>query len=299
MIIIKKRIISLDFLDKYKNDDIKIGIHVTNNEYEKLGIKEFVEGTAIQPSPELGINCNRNSNGYSFPDKTKPKEDRIVNTIYWTWQDWGGNEHGDYFDVSRKVYPRVEIPASNIEFLLTKNNSGESFILANINSKADKQIVKQTINMFLEIFGFCEIFNEDLDLVDIHNKIKRCNWELLPPGVRAIALTSANKEKERNNKKRPDYNQLRLDTLSSYGPFEIFVGSGGFTGYHAFVFENTCFLENAYYGNATYIVPTDTSQALSQLSKHEALAPADVIDKVNHTKEWFDKIDALMNKYEK
>ena len=195
------------------------------------------------------------------------------------------------------MYPKVEIPASNIEFLLTKNNSGESFILANINSKTDKQIVKQTINMFLEIFGFCEIFNEDLDLVDIHNKIKRCNWELLPPGVRAITLTSANKEK--NNKKRPDYNQLRLDTLNSYEPIEIFVGSGGFTGYHAFVFENICFLENAYYGNATYVVPKDKWKELSQLSKQEVLATSDVIDKVNHTKEWFDKIDALMNKYEK
>ena len=150
MIISKKRIISLDFLDKYKNDNIKIGIHVTNNEYEKLGIKKFVEGIAIQPSPEFGINCNRNSNGYSFPDKTKPKEDRVINTIYWTWQDWGGNEHGDYFDISRKVYPRVEIPASNIEFILTKNNSGESFILANIDSNTDKEIIKQTINMFLE-----------------------------------------------------------------------------------------------------------------------------------------------------
>lgn len=81
MIISKKRIISLDFLDKYKNDNIKIGIHVTDKEYEKLGIKEFVEGTAIQPSPEFGINCNRNSNGYSFPDKTKPKEDKVINTI--------------------------------------------------------------------------------------------------------------------------------------------------------------------------------------------------------------------------
>lgn len=299
MLISKKRIISLDFLDKYKNDDIKIGIHVTNNEHEKLGIKEFVEGIVVQPSPEFGINCNRNSNGYSFPDKTKPKEDRIINTIYWTWQDWGGNEYGDYFDVVRKVYPRIEIPASNIEFLLTKNNSGESFILANLNSKADKQIVKQTINMFLEIFGFCEIFNKNLDLVDVHNKIKRCNWELLPPGVKAIALTSAIKEKERKNKQRPDYNQFRLDTLNSYKPLEIYVGSGGFSGYHAFVFENTCFLENGYYGNATYVVPKEKWKELSQLSKQEVLATSDIIDKVNHTREWFDKIDALMNKHEK
>lgn len=299
MIISKKRITSLDFLDKYKNDNIKIGIHVTNNEYEKLGIKEFVEGTTIQPSPEFGINCNRNSNGYSFPDKTKPKEDRIINTIYWTWQDWGGNEHGDCFDISRKVYPRVEIPASNIELLLTKNNSCEPFILANIDSKTDKKIIKQTINMFLEIFGFCEIFNEDLNLIDVHNKIKRCNWELLPYGVRAIALTSINKETEREKKKRPDYNQLRLDTLNSYKPSEIFVGSGGFTGYYAFVFKNICFLENGYYGNATYVVPKDKWKELSQLSKQEVLSTSDVIDKINHTREWFSKIDILMSKHER
>lgn len=298
MIISKKRIISLDFLDKYKTDNAKIGIHVTNKEYEKLGIKEFIEGTTIQPSPELGINCNRNSNGYSFPDKTKPMEERIINTIYWTWQDWGGNEHGDFFDISRKVYPRVEIPASNIELLLTKNNSGESFILANIDLKVEKGVIKRTINMFLEIFGFCEIFNKDLDLIDVHNKIKRCNWELLPPGVRAIALTNINKEKENEKQKRLDYNQLRLDTLNSYNPSEIFVGTGGFTGYFAFVFKNTCFLENGYYGNATYVVPKDKWKELSQLSKQEVLSTPDVIDKVIHTRDWFNKINILMNKHE-
>ena len=140
--------------------------------------------------------------------------------------------------------------------------------------------------MFLEIFGFCEIFDEDLDLIDIHNKIKRCNWELLPPGVRTIALTSIKREKESKKKKRPDYNQ-------------IFVGSGGFTGYYAFVFKNTCFLENGYYGNATYVVPNDKWKELSQLSKQEVLSTTDVIDKVNHTSDWFDKIDILMNKHEK
>lgn len=299
MIISKKRIISLDFLDKYKNDNIKIGIHVTNNEYEKLGLKEFVEGTIIQPSPELGINCNKNANGYSYPDKTKPKEYRVINTIYWTWQDWGGNEHSDFVDISKKVYPKIEVPANNVEFVLTKNKSGELFILAKVDLKTDRDVLKQTINMFLEIFGFCEIFNDDLDLLDIHNKIKRCNWELLPPGVKTMALTSINNEKERKKGKRPDYNQSRLDTLDSYKPTEVFVGSGGFTGYYAFVFKNTCFLENGYYGNATYVVPKDKWKELSQLSKQEVLSTTDVIDKVNHTSEWFDKIDILMNKHER
>lgn len=297
MIISKKRILSVDFLDKYNN--IKIGIHITNSEYEKLGLKEFVEGTVMQPSPELGINCNRNANGYSYPDKTKPKENRVINTIYWTWKDWGGNEHGDFFDVSRKVYPKIEVPASNVEFVLTKNKSGESFILANIDSNTNKDILKLTINMFLEIFGFCEIFNDDLDLIDIHDKIKRCNWELLPPGVKNIVLTNVIKKKERKKAKKPDFYQSRLDTLESYKPSEVFVGAGGFTGYYAFVFKNTCFLENGFYGNATYVVPKNKWPELSQLSKQEVLSTVDVIGKINHTSEWFEKIQVLMNEYEK
>lgn len=298
MIINKKRILSVNFLDEYDEDNIKIGIHVTNNEYEKLGIKEFDEGMIIQPSPELGINCYRNANGYSYPDKTKQKELRVVNTIYWTWKDWGGNEHGDFFDVSREVYPKIEVPADNVELILTKNKSGESFILANIDSSKERDLLKQTINMFLEIFGFCEIFNKDLDLIDIHNKIKRCNWELLPPDVKTIALTSINKEKAAQKSKRPDYNQSRLDVLDSYKPSEVFIGTGGFSGYYAFIFKNTCFLENGFYGNATYVVPKNKWKELSQLSKQEVLSTTDVIDKVNHTSEWFEKIQILMNKYE-
>lgn len=38
IIISKVRIILLDFLDKYKNDNIKIGIYVTDNEYEKQSV---------------------------------------------------------------------------------------------------------------------------------------------------------------------------------------------------------------------------------------------------------------------
>ena len=108
-----------------------------------------------------------------------------------------------------------------------------------------------------------------------------------------------NKDKANKKKRRPNYNQSRLDTLNSYNPFEVFVGSGGFTGYYAFVFKNTCFLENGYYGNATYVVPKDKWKKLSQLSKQEVLSTTDVIEKVNHTSEWFNKIDLLMNKYEK
>ncbi len=209
-----------------------------------------------------------------------------------------GRDEG-YYDIIKEVYPKIEVPASNVEFVLTKNTSGGEFILANIDPKADENTLKQTINMFLEIFGFCEIFNKDLDLIDIHNKIKRCNWELLPPGVKTIALTYKAKEREKKERKKPDYNQVRLDTLNSYKPSEIYIGTGGFTGYYAFVFKNICFLESGYYGNATYVVPENKWKELSQLSKQEVLSTTDIIDKIIHTSEWFKKVKALIDNYEK
>lgn len=297
MIISKKRIQSLNFLDKFDLDNIQIGIQVTNDEYKKLGLTEFVEGTAIQPSPTIGINCNRNSNGYSYPDKTRPKEYRIVNTIEWTLRDWGGYEHSGYADIGRYVYPKIEIEAANIELVLTKNKKGEYFIVANMNKNEKKEFLKQTINMLLEVFGFCEIFTKDLDLLDTHNKIKRCNWELLPPGIKATVI--ANSNKTHKNSQRKDFNQFRLDTLSSYNPLEIFVGTGGFTGYYAYIFENTCYLENGTYGNATYVIPKDKWKELSQLSKKELLSTQFIISKINHTSTWEQKIKELMYQTEK
>ena len=65
MIISKKRINSINFINELNLDKFEIGIQVTEKEYEKLGLKDFEEGLAIEPSPLLGINCERNTCGYS------------------------------------------------------------------------------------------------------------------------------------------------------------------------------------------------------------------------------------------
>lgn len=297
MIISKKRIISLKFLEEFDLKDFKIGLQITNDELKRLGIKEFEEGLAIEPSPLFGINCNRNANGDSYPDKTKPKELRVVNTIEWTWKDWAGKEYSDFFDITREVYQRIYTPASNIELLLIKNKNNEQFIIADFSMEKDKIFLKQTINMILEIFGFCEIFTKDLDLINTKNKIKRCNWELLPKGIRIRIASLA--QKGSTGGKRKNFNQFRLDELNSYNPLDVFEGTGGFTGYHAYIFPNTCFLENAIYGNATYVVPKDNWEELSQMSKRDLLSTNKVIDKIDHKSEWTLKIKNLMNLLEK
>lgn len=65
MIICKKRINSINFINSMQLDKIEIGIQVTDREYEKLGVKQFEEGMAVEPSPLFGINCERNTCGYS------------------------------------------------------------------------------------------------------------------------------------------------------------------------------------------------------------------------------------------
>ena len=68
--------------------------------------------------------------------------------------------------------------------VLTKDKNDRKFIIANIKDYSNKSLLKQIINMFLEVFGYCEIFNEDLDLVKDNLLIKRCNWEILPKGIK-------------------------------------------------------------------------------------------------------------------
>ena len=92
MIISKKRIISLDFLDKYKNDNIKIGIHVTDKEYEKIQDCESIYGTVINLLEPLcdkdtkAIGISNQMHGVLYTDKNA----RALSPLY-TWQDGRGS----------------------------------------------------------------------------------------------------------------------------------------------------------------------------------------------------------------
>ncbi len=294
MLINKKRINSLNEINKATKGKYNIGIHVTSDEYKKIGLSKFENGLTIEPSAEFGINCNKNTNGYSYPDKTKPKEKRVINTRYWTWEDWGHNLHSEIVDIPRMVYPRVEVPSANIEFQLMENTHGDKYIIANIDENTSEEIKKQTINMFLEIYGYFEIVDEDL--YPVRNPyIKRCNWQILLPSVREMIITKYSKKN--NNTNKDSYLKERLTKLDSYNPAVIYEGLGGFSGYYAYVFDKICILESPIYGNATYIVPKDRWEELSKMSKKDVLNDPDIIDKYNHDTGWLNKIDSLMKKY--
>lgn len=296
MIISKKRVNSVDFIDDFKDKKTLIGIRITDNELSKLNIKSFEDGLAVEPSPEFGINCRKNTNGYSYPDKTHDKIYRYITTIEWNLKDWGGYEHSGYSDVYKFAYPKIEIPPTNIEFVLRKDQNGNEYILADFNDNGNKNKIKLIINMFLEVFGFCEIFDNKFKLLTSNNKIKRCNWEILPKGIKMDNLMHK-KYKAKSNKNRKSFEEYRFDTMESYNPTDIFCGTGGFAGYFAFIFDDICCLECNYYGNATYIIPKLGWEKISKLSKYELLNSKEIIARINHTDKWAIEFSKLMKKY--
>lgn len=221
MVIAKKRINSIDFLDKIDSKKIYIGIRITGDEYKKLGIDEFEEGLLIEPSPNYGINCRRNTEGYSYADKSSEKVYRYITTREWSLLDWGGYEHTGYSDVYRYAYPKIEVSPTNIEMVLTK-------------------------------------------------------------------------DKKKHKSKNKGFEEYRIEMLNKFNPIDIFCGTGGFTGYYAFIFNKYCCLESSYYGNATYVIPVKNWEELSKMSKGDLLSSKYIIKKINHNENWYkDLVDVM------
>ena len=74
-------------------------------------------------------------------------------------KDWHGNYH--YVDVPYKRYQRKEIKAPGIELKIVEKN-GILFLTSPLlhRNEDNRSEIKHTINLFLELFGSCEILDE-------------------------------------------------------------------------------------------------------------------------------------------
>lgn len=64
----------------------------------------------------------------------------------------------------------------------------------------------------------------------------------------------------------------------------------GFKGYYAYILGKCCVLESAVYGNATYVIPKDNWEILSQKTKKELLDEDKVLAKIEHTANWEENV---------
>lgn len=286
--------IKWNFPSDFDFKTVMIGIPATEEMKKRIGIDKV--GQSILPKSVYGINSRRNSEGYSYADKTRKKEMRVVNTIsYYPYGNTNADER--YFDIERLCFPKVKVAPTGIELLIFKASDSQEYIIADLrDSDRTENTMIRVVNLFYEIFGECYLFTDEIK-IDVSFKRTRCNWIILPPGVKPSDFIKKQIE-EGNKSKAKQYFEYRLRCIESHNPTEQIRGQGGFNDYFAYLFSNICVLESGFYGNATYIVKVENWKLLSQMTKQELSVCDDLLKKITHDTNWEKELDATFSNFE-
>ena len=287
-----KRIRNVNVPKEYDINRIQIGIPVTSGEAERVGLAE--KGDIVLPSGTFGAQSRRNAYGYAYADRSKTKERRYISTN-WVYPFGNNNASMVAADIYKECYPKVVVPPCGIELILFEDNNGERFVMVNMNDEIRKNYLKEAINLVLDIYGICYVF-DGIIKIDNSTRKQRCNWEILPVGQ--MPSKHIEKQLKERGAKTDTYNIFRLEYMEKYDSEKIVEGINGFNGYYAFVFKNYCVLESAVYGNATYIIPKENWEILSQKTKKELFDEKKLIGKIDHTDKWQQNIASMFSKLE-
>lgn len=255
-----------------------------------IDIKMIRDGESFLPRPIKSI-TRYNSNGKIVVDKSV-KEERIFERSYHI-VDWHGNDHYGMCYQTRLCYKRNVIKPLEIE-LTYLNNLIVSPIFENYDE--NKENIKHTINMFLEIFGVCEILTETFNSKGA-KLVRKLQWTVLPKGEYPwdkarkyldviLSSTSIKYKKVINN---------RHEIISSNIPDFMAIGDQGFYGYviYGFTKKNIYIFESNQPDNATYVFKGNWEEA-SMLSKSEILSSNLYEARLIHNKNWKRLIDELI-----
>ncbi len=262
------------------------------NRVQELGFSNS-PGIGEQVLPKiLGAISRFNAQGGFDKLKNLPMETRYREVAV---KDWHGNYH--YVDVPYRRYQRKDIPAPGIEIKIVENG-GVHYAVSPILQKneAKNGLIKHVINLFLELFGSCEILNESFVPALSAIPSRRVNWKILPEGEYPwprLAVAAGDIASKREGKAK--IQEHCINAILKHRPAEIIYGSGGFRGYLVFRFpEKGLFvMENLMYGNATYIFENEWEQ-FSLLTKAEIINNRFQKERFEHRSGWEDKVDHLL-----
>lgn len=294
MIIRKKKIRNIKkYIQLNDVKDIKfIGIRITNENEKKatdIGFsKELTIGEEILPR-EIGAVTRFNSRGKEIVDRTE-KEFRDIYRPYHI-KDWHGQYHDGIAHEVRECNKKMYIKPNQVEFKIIRKDE-EKYIIA---KEILENNLKHILNLFLEIFGECEIIYEN-EKIDYGNTI-RLNWRVLPKGKYPWEkLYPYVKEKLENIK---ETNRVvarkNIEIIAKYKPSFVAIGEAGFSGYIIFGFEKSdrVILESMEVNNATYILKDDWEE-ISKMTKAEILQNNLYEKRIIHTKNWETEIEKII-----
>lgn len=306
MIINKKRIRSLRAHTKGLVEAQPLVISVSVSDIDTNTAIDIGFSPTLSPGesvlPKIIGNITRfNAEGKEIPLKDKPKETHYRQQE-WTWKEFRGRydfeEKSKIVDIPHERYPRKFIKPLAIEFNVVTNATNEKLIASDsvVFLPENHDFIVHVVNLFLEIFGYCEIRNENLDSI-IRAPLRKLNWDVLPPGKKPWGelkplVREATEHLSDGNKVVID---KRLESINVHEPDFVAVGRAGFTGYLIFGFyeKNLYILESTQTNNATYVIENDW-EMLSGLTKAEILENDLHKERVIHRESWFSEINRVL-----
>lgn len=275
MLITKTRINSIEkYIRPFKKEDgLYVATEISSKRLEqKLKTIGFpsIDFAGVKLIPRgIGPISKFNSEGRDIPQKHLPMETYYHEALI---KDWHGDYHNVYIPRERYQRKHIDAPLQEISLIVIGNkNYAISDLLP--NTPEGKELIKHVVNLFLEIFGICEILNKNKCPEVATAKLKRANWQIIPEGE--IVWERVNQIA--GNIQDPKENvgllqKYRFKTIIQHKPDLVYYGKGGFHGYLVFVFKkkNLVLMENMIYGNATYVF-RDNWEELSKLSKAEII----------------------------
>lgn len=299
MLIQKKRIRNIDnYIKSFDGRNVFIA-HALPDQQKSTLIGFTVNqslGEEVLPRV-VGAITRFNANGKSVPDKTLPKE-TAYRQVSWTWKRWAGRGETEEVTETREIeyqrYQRIFTPPRSIELKIVENLSGEKLIISPRLTLTDdnKDLVTHCVNLFLELFGLCEVVDEELNTI-VTTRSMKLNWSLLPQGQHPWTTISSQIMSSINPRGKGNAAVVegRLELINSKQPAFVAVGNAGFQGYVIFGFpsQNTYVLESSQCNNATYILDNNW-QHLSQLTKAEILDGSLHHARIIHRRNWPNEI---------
>jgi len=294
----KKRIYSLQnnlpasLLEKEFIPAIILDIETDRKKILSLGFSTEMEIGETVLSSTFGAITRFNADGKEVPNKLGGKITKYIE-FEWTRRQWAGRGHTREVTgiVTRgiEMWPRDFFAPPSVQLTISKIEDSKVYITTpktKFNDDLEKDALHK-INIFLEIFGFCDILNEDQ--VPVLKNLRTLNWTILPPGKRPW-------EEQRKllkpvfdaikDKRTQPVMDSRFEEINSLGADFTASGNQGFQGYVIFGFpsKNIYVFESALYGNAIYIFEKNW-EALSQLTKADILNAKLHLDRITHSGE--------------
>ena len=258
------------------------------------------DGETVLPAVRGNVS-KFNAEGKHIIRKDLPKELRYINTVEWTWEQWDGYGQTktvtEERDIYRNCYQREFFPPPSEELTWVRSDKSPLIISREFSvENISKDSFKHLINLFLELFGECEIRRSDLSSFT-PSDVSRVNWHFLPPGKYPWdQVLSHTRDLVKN--RDPRYSKVILGRqrfITKYQPDKTFVGNGGFRAYMAYVFKKKeiVVLESILTDNATYIFGKNWEN-VAILTKAEVLSGGLHKERIIHSKGWRNRINKLL-----